>query len=159
MMADDTAGGRLQQLEDSEAIRRLLLDYGRCLDTRDFEGLSELFSDDCEFVLAFDTVKGRDGVLKAMNDMLGVHLPLEPGRDLHVFANPQVDVHGDTATSRSFWLYITPDEHGFPRIALFGHYEDELVRLDGRWKFKRRTAPLDIGVLKAGVPGPEVART
>jgi hypothetical protein len=151
-LVSNTLEERLQRLGDREAIRALLLEYGRYLDTRDFEPLSRLFADDAEFVLAFDTVQGPDGVLKAMNDMLGIHLPLHPGKDFHVFSNPIIELDGDRATARSFWMYITPDGRGWPRIALFGHYEDEIVRVDGRWKFKRRNAPLDIGVPGTGVP-------
>jgi hypothetical protein len=142
---------RLQRLEDLEAIRRLFLDYGRYLDTKEFGPCSELFADDGEFVLPFDTVKGPQGVRKVMDEMLGRDLAAKPGKDLHVFANPVIDLDGDQATARSFWIYITPNDEGFPQVAQFGHYEDVVVRVDGSWKFNRRDAQRDIGIPGAGV--------
>ena len=35
---------------------------------------------------------------------------------------------------------------GEPTLAKVGHYEDDLVREDGEWRFARRHAPMDMGV-------------
>jgi ketosteroid isomerase-like protein len=142
---------RLQRLEDLEAIRRLFLDYGQYLDTKDFRSCSELFADDGEFVVPFGVVKGPEGVRTMMEDMLGRDLAARPGKDLHLFANPTIELAGDRATARSFWIYVCPDADGSPRIAQFGHYEDEVVRVNGGWKFKRRDAQRDIGIPGTGV--------
>jgi hypothetical protein len=88
-----------------------------------------------------------------MEGMLGKHLASAPGVDFHVFANPVVDLDGDTATARQFWLYVTANESGHPQLAQFGHYEDVLTREDGRWRFKSRNAARDVGVPQHGVPG------
>jgi SnoaL-like domain len=148
-----TVEQRLQRLEDLEAIRKLFLEYGRYLDEKDFEPCSRLFATDGEFVLPFDTVKGPDGVLAVMNDMLGRDLAQDPGKDIHVFANPTIELDGDRATARSFWIYVTPNDTGYPQIAQFGHYEDILAREEGVWKFARRDAQRDIGIPGGGVPG------
>src|SRR5262245_36423042 len=101
---------RLQRLEDLEAIHRLFLDYGHALDGKRFEDVAKLWAEDGEFVLPFDTVKGPDAVLRVMKEMLGRDLAVEAGKDIHVFANPVVDLDGDRATATSFWIYITPDD-------------------------------------------------
>ena len=41
---------RLQRFEDKEEIQSLLLDYGRFLDSRDFESYASLFAKDSEWV-------------------------------------------------------------------------------------------------------------
>jgi hypothetical protein len=41
---DTSVEARLQALEDKEAIRSLLIDYGRALDSRDFKAYGELFA-------------------------------------------------------------------------------------------------------------------
>ena len=148
-----TVEERLRRLEDLEAIDRLFNDYGRYLDTKDFEPCSQLFADEGEFVLPFDVVKGPGGVLKVMKEMLGRDLAEEPGKDIHVLSNTIVDLDGDRATASSFWIYVTPDESEYPQIAQMGHYEDVLVRERGSWKFQRRDAQRDIGVPGGGVPG------
>jgi hypothetical protein len=145
--------GRVRHLEDLEEIRRLFLDYGTYLDTKDFESLSRLWAEQGEITLPVGAVKGPDGVLGVMKSMLGKDLAVEPGKDLHIFTNQVVDIDGDRATATSFWAYITPDRDGHPRIAQFGHYEDELIRVDGKWQFGRRSGFRDIGVPGAGVPG------
>ena len=49
---------RIQRLEDIEEIRRILTDYGRFLDARDFASYARLFAKDGEWVGGFGTVKG-----------------------------------------------------------------------------------------------------
>lgn len=144
---------RVQHLEDLEEIRRLFLDYGTYLDTKEFEALSQLWAEEGEFALPVGAVKGPESVLEVMESMVGKDLAVEAGKDLHVFSNQVVDIDGDRATATSFWAYITPDRDGHPRIAQFGHYEDVLIRVDGKWQFGRRKGVRDIGVAGAGVPG------
>jgi ketosteroid isomerase-like protein len=145
----------LRRLEDLEEIRRLLLDYGRFLDGKDFVSLSQLWAEDGVIVNSQGTgpAKGQAAILELMNSMLGPDLAPETGKDFHVFANPIIDLDGDTATVRSFWLYVTPDESGYPHLAQMGHYEDVVTRENGRWRFKSRDWPRDIGIPGGGVPG------
>ena len=51
-----------------------------------------------------------------------------------------IDVNGDTATSFAYWFAMTNNTtHGQLELLYMGHYEDELARIDGEWKFKKRT--------------------
>jgi hypothetical protein len=144
---------RLRRLEDLEAIRELFLDYGRTLDHRRFEECSRLFAERGQFVAPFDTFTGPDGILALLHAMLGDHLSPDAGRDFHVFANPAVELEGDRATAHSFWIYVTPDAAGHPRVAQLGHYEDTVIRAaDGRWRFEQRVAKRDLGIAGGGVP-------
>jgi uncharacterized protein (TIGR02246 family) len=144
---------RVRRLEDLQEIRRLALDYARTLDGKDFDACSKLFARDGEFVLPFESSFGPAAIERSMTGMLGKDLAAVPGRDFHVLANERIELDGDRATARSFWIYVTPGADEHPRIAQFGHYEDELVREDGRWRFARRDAARDVGVPQAGVPG------
>ena len=145
----------VRRLDDLEEIRRLLLDYGRYLDGKDFESLAQLWAEDGEIVNSQGEgpARGREAIRALMTGMLGRDLADESGKDFHVFANPIIDLDGDRATVRSMWLYVTPDEHGHPQLAQMGHYEDLVVRESGQWRFKRRDWPRDIGVPGGGVPG------
>ena len=61
--------------------------------------------------------------------------------------NPQVELDpddGDRARAHVTWLYVVKGEDGAPALAKLGHYDDELVREAGRWRFQRREAPTDI---------------
>ncbi len=150
---DASVEARVQQLEDTEEIRRLLLDYGRFLDGKNFAACSKLFATDGEFVLPFESVRGQDAIRASMDGMLGKHLAAESGVDFHVLANATIELDGDTARSTSFWLYVSARDDGHTQLAQFGHYEDVLCRESGRWRFLSRNALRDIGFPQAGVPG------
>lgn len=137
---------RLQRLEDLEAIRRLLLDYGTFVDTRQFERCAQLFTATAEWDVGFTTVIGPAGALGVLQGMTEGLLKPESGDDFHVYTNIAIDLDGDRATARSFWQFIAADEQGHPRIAHFGHYDDVVVRESGTWMFQRRAALRDIGV-------------
>jgi hypothetical protein len=48
-------------------------------------------------------------------------------------------VSGDTAKSVAYWFELTNDTpQKNVQVVYFGHYEDELVRRNGRWLFKTR---------------------
>jgi hypothetical protein len=40
---------------------------------------------------------------------------------------------------------MTHDDGNYPLVLQVGHYEDELVRDGGRWRFRRRTITRDFG--------------
>ncbi len=49
-------------------------------------------------------------------------------------------VIGNTAKSVAYWFALTNDtpQHDV-QLLYFGHYEDELVKVNGHWLFKKRT--------------------
>jgi uncharacterized protein (TIGR02246 family) len=135
---DASVAARLQRLEDMEEIRTLLIDYGRFLDSRDLAAYSRLFAKDGEWVGGFGSAQGPAGILEFMQKNLGTG----PNRNnsYHIMSNFQIEVKGDTATAWSRWTFVVPGADGKPAISQAGQYEDLLVRENGRWKFKRRTA-------------------
>lgn len=139
---DASVAARLQRLEDKEEIQKVLLDYGRHLDSRDFAAYSHLFAKDGEWVGGFGSVKGPAAIQAFMEKNIGTG----PNRTntYHLLSNFVIDVHGDTATAWSRWAFVTPGPDGKPVIAQGGRYDDTLVREDGRWKFKRRVASNDL---------------
>jgi uncharacterized protein (TIGR02246 family) len=144
--SDASIGARLQRLEDIEEIRTLLLDYGRFLDSRDLTAYSRLFAKDGEWVGGFGSAKGPAEILAFMQKNLGTG----PNRNnsFHILSNFEIDVKGDTASAWSRWTFIVPAPDGKPVISQSGRYDDTLVREEGRWRFKRRTASNDIPVPK-----------
>jgi uncharacterized protein (TIGR02246 family) len=137
---------RLQRIEDREAIHTLCMRYRQCLDEKDFSGYAGLFSKDGEFVAAGGTAKGRAGIEELVDGMRGSLLTAVVGDDLHIVVNPEISVDGDRARARSTWIYLVRGAEGEPTLCKVGHYEDELVREDGEWRFARRHAPMDMGV-------------
>ena len=145
-MTDQLAAleARVQRIEDREAIHGLFMRYRECLDEKDFSGYAALFAEDGEFVAAGGTAKGRAGIEELVDGMRGSLLTAVIGDDLHIVVNPEISVDGDRATARSTWIYVVRGDDGGPTLCKVGHYEDELVRESGTWRFARRFAPMDM---------------
>lgn len=141
--ADDrSTAARLQALADKDEIQTLLLDYGRHLDSRDFAAYGRLFAKDGEWIGGFGTVTGGPAGIQAfMAKALG---PTNTAKNYHLLSNFVITVDGDTATAWSRWAFVVPGEKG-AAIAQAGRYDDVLVREDGAWRIKRRTASNDTG--------------
>lgn len=132
----------LQELRDTKAIHALLLAYGSTLDRRDFAGFGALFTADGEY----GGSKGPQAIAESMrrtfaSNPLGLREP-----NFHVFFNETIEVQGDRATASSMSFYVAPDDLGGYRIALMAAYDDQLAKVAGEWKFRRR-------VVKALTPG------
>lgn len=142
---DDAAlAARIQRLEDIEEIRVLLTDYGRFLDAHDLVSYSHLFARDGEWVGGFGSAKGPAAIQALMEKNLGSGPAPKTGSTFHLLTNFVIDVHGDTATAWSRWVFVTTGAENRPTPAMGGHYDDTLVREDGHWRFQRRVAVNDI---------------
>ena len=135
---------RVQRLEDRDAIGTLFMRYRHCLDEKDFSGYAALFASDGEFVAAGGSASGREEIEQLVDGMRGSLLTAVAGDDLHIVVNPDIEIDGDRASARSTWIYVVRDDEGGPSLCKVGHYEDELVREDGEWRFARRFAPMDM---------------
>jgi len=110
---------------DSAAIRELIAGYALALDAGDIDGCVQLFTADAEFAVHGRSFAGHDGIATMFR---------EAPHGLHLTGVSQVDFRGDTATARSQVLFVRAGDLQL-RPAL---YDDELVRVDGRWRFRRR---------------------
>ena len=150
------AGGdpeaRLRRLEDLEQIRQLFVEYKMVLDQQDFAAYGALFAADGEFIATPDQglqqAKGPAAIQALVEAMPGSLLGSEPGADFHVVVNPLIELDAadpDRAQAQVTWLYVVKGEDGAPALCKLGHYDDQLIREAGRWRFLRREAPTDIG--------------
>ena len=119
-MTADTQG-----LDDRIAITDLLAAYALTLDADDIDACLGLFSADGEFVVFGKTLSGPDGIRRMLT---------RAPRGLHLTGATLIDIGDRTATARTQVLFMDTST-GDLRPAL---YDDELVKLDGRWRFRRR---------------------
>jgi uncharacterized protein (TIGR02246 family) len=148
--ADDlaTLEARVQVLEDREDIRALILAYGQAHDHRDYRTFASLFAANGEWIGGLGTAKGPDAIFALMDKSIG-HNPLPNGSGtFHVMTNDQIKIDGDRASSTTKWLYITAAEDNSPKLTYLGHYDDEFVRENGRWRFLKRQSVSDISPLR-----------
>ena len=140
----DTAEVRLQKLEDVEAIRTLLVRYGRELDKRDFAAYGALFAQDGSWKGGMGTATGPDAIAKMVAAGFGRMEPSLYTNSNHVMSSFDIDVDGDTATAWSRWTWVVVGADGKPRPERAAHYADTLIREQGEWKFKSRQAFTEI---------------
>jgi ketosteroid isomerase-like protein len=154
---------RLKAVEDRLQIEQLLMRYAAALNTEDVDTYVSLFTDDAVFELrrAVDQppflgpFKGRDALRKQwFPDTVGRAPKAGAGRDFgpmrHVTTNYEIVVKGDTATVRAFFIEIVsnganiPPGSKPPTIHAMGRYEDELVKQNGQWLFRKRIVITDM---------------
>jgi hypothetical protein len=133
---------RVERLEDKEAIRDLKMAYAKlCDEGYDADGIVGLFAEktDVEWVSdVFGTHKGRDGIHAWFDDV-----DAEIHWALHLMVNPVIDVADDGRTAKgSFYLLelatmSSPDGGQPDAVIMTGKYDDDFVKEDGRWRFKR----------------------
>lgn len=147
---------QLRSLRDIEDIRRLLIEYGRTLDRRDFKSYSRLFAQDGEWigVGTIGSAKGPAAIQAFMEKNIGV----TPVRCNHLMTNMLIDVEGDSATAWSRWTLIDADASDKPALIYSGHYEDVLLRENDAWKFRSRVASVDIPDVSQAAAAPQRPR-
>ncbi len=139
----ETLETRLRRLEDREEIRQLLMDYGRFLDGRDFRAFSDLFAKtEGEWIGGLGRAKGSQAIYELMESTIGKDTSIM--RSCHLFTNEMINVKGDQATALTKWIFVVPGETNSPRMVFLGHYEDSMIRENGRWRFLRRVVHADI---------------
>ena len=140
----DAVEARLRRLEDGEAIRSLLVDYGRALDRRDFQAYGALFAQDGSWKGGMGTATGPDAIAKMVAAGFERMSPSLYENSNHVMSSFDIDVDGETATAWSRWTWVVVGANGKPQPERAGHYEDTLVRERGEWKFQSRQAFTEI---------------
>ena len=132
--------------QDRSEIEDLQSRYLFALDWQKPELYASTFTPDGVLVWAGGTVTGRPAIIKEMTQARDVdsrktagEAPLRPARRRHFISNVVLRVDGDRATGRAYWFEFNDDMRDRrPYLGAYGHYEDELRRVDGRWLFSRR---------------------
>jgi hypothetical protein len=140
----DAVEARLQRLEDVEAIRSLLVDYGRELDRRDFQAYGALFAQSGSWKGGMGTATGPEAIAKMVAAGFERMSPSLYESSNHVMSSFDIEVDGDTATAWSRWTWVVVGANGKPQPERAGRYEDTLVRERGEWKFQSRQAFTEI---------------
>lgn len=130
---------RLQALEDEREIRDLLIRYAQRLDNRDHKGYARLFARDGRWSGKLGDYTGPEAIEKMLVETFGpTPEGFENTNNFHLMSNVVIEVDGDRATAHSRITYFERSPESRPAAMLAGRYEDELVREDGRWRFKHR---------------------
>ncbi len=131
---------RVERMEAESAIRRMLVEYGKFLDSRDYAAYAALFAPDGVWQGGFGTFTGPAAIEAMLRANLGEP---EPGfvnkSNFHMLPNPLITIDGDRAHVESKYLFWTASPENRPTPLIAGRYLDEFVRVNGEWKIARRT--------------------
>jgi uncharacterized protein (TIGR02246 family) len=126
-------------IDDQLAIQQLAARYNHAIDSGDSAAFAGSFVD--------------DGVLHAGDLLVEGHSALEQfGQTFHtsvraprhVATNLVIDGHGDEARLQAYvQMYALLGEPPRQQITASGKYDDTLVKVDGNWRFVRRTFTTD----------------
>ena len=133
--------------EDRAQIEDLQARYMFALDFRDHDAYAATFSPDGVLDYGAGAVSGRDAI---RNLMAGMNKRAEdeaakdtsglrPAAGRHNISNIVVKIDGDKASGRAYWFHMGNSNPGrTAALDSFGHYEDEMVKVDGKWLFSKR---------------------
>ena len=127
----------MTDLEDRAAISDVLDDYAHGIDTRDFDLVASLFTPDAhlDYTSSGGPAASRDEVLEWLRTSLPAVAMTQ-----HLLTNRRIRVDGDTATVRTELLnpLLFDGEAGTELLLMGGRYDDQFVRVAGRWLIAHR---------------------
>jgi hypothetical protein len=131
--------------EDRAEIEDLMARYLFAIDYFDWDSYVETFAPDGELEFASGTSKGRDAIRAAVTSFskrIGEFYHTEDGKPAilrHVILQSSIRVEGSHAWGRTLWVEMA--NHGpkdTMKMGTYGIYEDEFVKLDGKWLIAKR---------------------
>jgi len=119
----------ISEYADRLAICELKAAYCRLLDTKDWDGWAQLFTQDCVM-----DVTDSGGTLEIGRErfVASVRASIETTKTAHQVHSPEITIDGDSATAvwamqdRLHWDNGT-------KLTGYGHYHERYVKQDGRW--------------------------
>jgi ketosteroid isomerase-like protein len=132
--------------QDRAEIADLIARYLFAMDYHDADAYAGCFTEDGVLDYAMGTLVGREAIraeAKVFAAKIGeifVDWQGRPAKLRHLVQQKVIRIEGDRAWHTGLWWEMT---NGGPGGSIatpsFGTYEDELLRVDGRWLFARRT--------------------
>jgi len=123
-------------MDDVEAIRQLTARYFRTMDTKDWDGMRRVFTDD----VVVDTsssgggvVEGADEFMTFLRGVIGDVVTVHHG---HM---PEIEV---TSATTATGIWAMEDMLRWPNGAEmhgYGHYHETYEKVDGQWRIKSTT--------------------
>lgn len=128
--------------EDRAAIEDLQARYLFAMDFGDPDLYVTTFTEDGILDVGSGEIRGRKAirdVIAKMPNSRTTENGLRPASGRHNISNIAIKVNGNKATGRAYWFHYSNNNP--ERKSVFdgyGHYEDELVKVNGQWLFAKR---------------------
>jgi len=125
----------IEDLLAERSIYRNLVAFALAMDERDWDAFANFTTEDMTASLGRGEIEGRDTIVMFMRSFLD-----DCGPTQHLLGNVIIDVDGDTATSSAYVsdMHIGGGDKSDLTFRTLGRYDDEWVKIDGRWRMTRR---------------------
>jgi len=133
--------------DDHAEISNVMGRYAFALDGKDADSYAALFAPDGVLDYARGELHGREAIRKMVADLRAraeqqqaqANSTLRPARGRHFLTNLVIEVNGDTAKVKDYWVaFNNNNPERSAALSGFGHGENELARIGGQWLIKRR---------------------
>ncbi len=131
--------------DDRAEIENISNKYMVAVGAGDIETVMSTWAEDGVLEWVNGVERGKAAIRKAMSNFGGarkVEIPegaMARPRTRHQIINHVIDVEGDTARTTAYWFALTNNTpQKDVQLLYMGHYEDVLVRVNGKWLFKSR---------------------
>jgi uncharacterized protein (TIGR02246 family) len=128
----------IAEIEAYIAICEVKARYCRTLDTKDWAGYADVFTEDFELDTSAaggpPAIRGREAAVRMVRGAV------EKARTAHQVHSPEIRLDGDTAQvvwamqDRVVWSPERRPAPGYIGHTGYGHYHERYVRKDGRWR-------------------------
>jgi hypothetical protein len=132
---------------DRALIEDLQARYLFALDFRDAAAYAATFTEDGVLDYGAGEIRGRQAIhdmvvglrQRAEEQRAADTSGLRPAAGRHSISNIVVGIEGDRATGRAYWFAMNNNNpERSAQLSSYGHYEDELVKVNGEWLFSHR---------------------
>ena len=128
--------------EDRAAIEDLQARYLFAMDFGDPDLYVTLFTEDGILDVGSGEIRGRKAIRDVIAKMPNSRTSengLRPASGRHNISNIAIKVNGNKASGRAYWFHYSNNNP--ERKSVFdgyGHYEDDMVKVNGQWFFTKR---------------------
>lgn len=127
-------------VHDELAIRDLIARMAHATDRGSLEEYAALLHEDARWIMpGSEPVVGREAIVTAAEKRRATGVSGPGSGCLHMVTSLAVEVDGDTACARSYWMFVNSAKTP-PEIRSAGFYDDAFVRAGGRWVFAARAS-------------------
>lgn len=147
----------LETLIAERDIGRAIHRFARAMDERDWAALDTVLLEDATADLGMGTIRGRGAIVAFIRTFLD-----DCGPTQHLIGNLDVDVAGESATSRCYVsdMHVGAGDKANLNFSTLGEYHDTWVRRNGGWWMSRRHKlnRAHLGSIDVLGPGPATSK-
>lgn len=124
--------------EDKVAVMNLIASYAFKLDASDLDGYVDNFAPDGVFDSTNGRIEGRQAIREFVGRLLENGRAGKDGTLRHVMGIPRIEADGDRCRAQTYVMIPGRTDDGQVRVMMTGTYTDDIVKVDGAWRFAVR---------------------